>query len=640
MSGDTYAPEPDSIPIEFYSEEESGYVDEPTWANVDYEASAEAGEYTGGSAVQGARIQGNRKVNATMLVDTLCRVFAGLNGRKVATDLAPTMKLIRKFEASTLLSDDQMGAYNGLLDVFAFEVESDAGGLVLNVHDLPAATDSPDRVVRKLERIRQMSNDGQGANNPTGAWTAFLDLVQTDKMMDATARLQRAACDGAPTADVMDAYKALVASPPPAQQAGRKANIRRVSDFPALYNSGTMVSNRIGCGLPELDTELSDLNRGPDGYGFIGLGEGVVIGGATGTGKTSASYAMVPGCAYDAKAQGLGPVLLLHTEEESKDKAIGASFVELVGNEMQRGHHGEISEHVLIENIGSSRSKVAEIIFEHVVEGLEKVNGDGSDMSIRRYVPSVVFVDYAQALADSNENERQGQIRTAELMTRGVQACDPDEISKFSGVDWAVFSGGMAWPEALGDYRIAVVAFAQLNKFDAASATCKPGEKDFSRFAKEVVPGMETADSWVDPSGNTWAWEVKPGDMQMFSKQDITGANALNQNATSIIMLHRSRPYGGVDESGQIADTRARMIIDKARNGAGRGYAALEFKLNAERTRARYFCPNGEYVLARAIAADPDKAATTLNLDVYRREGDPVLPKRKTPSPWKRTPAY
>ena len=71
MSGDTYAPEPDSIPIEFYSEEESGYVDEPTWANVDYEASAEAGEYTGGSAVQGARIQGNRKVNATMLVDTL-----------------------------------------------------------------------------------------------------------------------------------------------------------------------------------------------------------------------------------------------------------------------------------------------------------------------------------------------------------------------------------------------------------------------------------------------------------------------------------------------------------------------------------------------------------------------------------------
>jgi hypothetical protein len=182
------------------------------------------------------------------------------------------------------------------------------------------------------------------------------------------------------------------------------------------------------------------------------------------------------------------------------------------------------------------------------------------------------------------------------------------------------------------------VVFAQLNKFNEEQAKFKAGSDDFERFSVPVVPGSGQGHEWVAGDTQTYGWEVRPGDFRVFDKQHITGANQMAQNADAILLLHRSNPYAQPDADGKhLLDTRARMIVRKARNGVKRGFVPLGFDLTPEGNKARYYDYDAEDALRNLSAED---AAASFDLDLYRRDGDPLLPNRGKRDPYGALPAY
>ena len=179
-------------------------------------------------------------------------------------------------------------------------------------------------------------------------------------------------------------------------------------------------------------------------------------------------------------------------------------------------------------------------------------------------------------------------------------------------------------------HRVAGIYMAQLVKQDDKSLLFRPGDRNCN-VADFALEDTDNPPVWTDQSGSGWSWEVKEGDLRLFKQNAIRGSGVILQNATAIIVLHRSRAYNnprkpgvGLDGRPHLVDTRARLLLDKTRTGSKLKFIPMIFDLDPEGVRARYIDSAAEEAMRQGLfEADA----------VFARSGDPILPVRPTVSP-------
>lgn len=456
--------------------------------------------------------------------------------------------------------------------------------------------------------------------NPMGSWVALCNEVQSRRTRRQIDVLATSIDAHASIAEQLGIYDKLE---PPATNVAviREEGIRTVDRLlEELEEAGaTSVPYRLSSGFPTLDASQTGDH---DELGLIAPGENLLILGPTGTGKSSLEYALHRGTTLSlTQAYPDALSILAHTEEESRVKAQAIGLCR-----GQRWHF--LAKNVIIENIGSSRRRLAQLFYETVAHAVRRSQETGRHPV--EFVVHKMHIDYLQAIAEQGETEQTSVITTSEMVLRGFQACNPAEIDKYSGVNFTRYTG-MKWPEELEHHRVAVISYGQLRKSGSdATVFYDPNNKRHSlnQFALE-----DTSDdpAWTDASGNKWCWEVQPGDFRLYTKDDIYGSSKPLQNATSVLLLHRSRPQKNPiayrDEHGRphLADTRARLILDKARNGQSALYVPMAFDVMPEGFRAQYYDVIGESLVNEKLI-DVE--------DYYGITGDPMIPRRPKRSPF------
>jgi len=457
--------------------------------------------------------------------------------------------------------------------------------------------------------------------NPIGFWVALCNEVQSRRTRRQIDVLAMSIDSHAPVVDQLDIYDRL--EPPATRVAVIREEGIRTADrlLEELEEAGaTSAPYRLSSGFPTLDASQTG---DKDEIGIIAPGENLLILGPTGTGKSSIEYALHRGTTLSlTQVYPDALSILAHTEEESRVKA------KAIGLERGQRWH-DLAKNVVIENIGSSRRRLAEMFYETVAHAVRRSQETGRHPV--EFVVHKMHIDYLQAIAEQGETEQTSVITTSELILRGFQACNPEEIEKYSHVNFTRYTG-MKWPDELEHHRVAVITYGQLRKSGSdATVFYDPNNKKHSlnQFSLEAPPADEPA--WTDPSGNGWCWKVEAGDFRLFTKDDIYGSSKPLQNATSVLLLHRSRPQKNpvswTDDSGRkhLADTRARLILDKARNGQNALYVPMAFDVMPDAFRAQYYDVIGESLVNEKLIEVDDR---------YQVSGDPMIPKRPKRSPF------
>lgn len=550
---------------------------------------------------------------AEEVFQTLRRLFAAANGM-LAADVDSLIGQIRvsKRVLDELTDEDRL-TFEGVLECADFEIAVLTPDAAFDLAASSHVTNQHERVQAFVDSLPSAEPIGEA--NPLGIWMALSNEVQARHTRRTASRLLGAIDDRAPVSEQLDIYDRLEA---PATKVAtvRETGLLTVDKmFAELEAQGVnLAPYRLSSGYPLLDaTQTGDGEE----LGVIAPGEMMLVLGATGTGKSSFEYALQRASTLDLTLRYPdAKSFLLHTEEASTDKARAIGL-----GRGQPWHF--LSKNVYVENIGSSRRRIAESIFEAVADAVRQSEKTGRNPL--EFVVHKVHLDYIQAVMEPGEDPNTAVNTTAELILRGIQECNPMEIEKFSGVNFERYTG-MRWPEELEHHRIAVVAYGQLRKATGDAVEYydpKNRKHSLSTFSIE-----DTSDDpgWVSPDGDRWCWEVKGGDFRLFTKNDIYGSSKPLQNATSVLLLHRSRPQKNPkewqDENGfwHLADERARLVLDKARNGQSALYVPMAFNVDPAGFRAQYYDVAAQQMV--------DQGHLDIEMDYYRQPGDPMIPKR------------
>ena len=580
--------------------------------------------------------------SADHVLSTIRLIVAAQNGAAVETASLFFSQIRGAESVLSRLPDLKQPIWIGLLELLEIDSANRKGSRV-DLHYLPLANSYDVLVQSELNLVSQISLR-EDLPEPESTWFALVEYVQRT-LSKTTAKRYLDALEKKDTVDSLVKLHRKIQ--PPTTKRDLFARQKLATARTVLEESRAAKAlapvNRLSFGLPTLDRALTNpTSREP--IGSIGLGEQMVIAGPTGTGKTSMFYTILASLVQDLVNQGKrdARVIALHTEETSEDKLRGAGF-----GEKQRNHH--LIDNLVIENIGSSRKRIVEVIYDVVIDAIERSRATGRP--VMDFAPYVFLLDYIQEINEPGENEVTSTLATAQLIKNGVQELNPEELAKYSGVVFSSYAG-MPWPEELRSHRIAVVTFAQLRKLedselyyradnkrlpvaDFAIEDTRPGLKDHT-FQGDLTECSSCSEvrvahpKWIGPDGSPYHWQVRDGDLRILKQNQIRGHGMILQAATTIVFLHRSQPRNNpaiTKPNGRrgLTDTRARLILDKTRTGSSLVYVPLAFDLTVDGHRARFYDEIAQIGL--------DRGLIKVDTSVYTHVGDPMLPPRAIVSP-------
>ncbi|MFM7089078.1 MAG: hypothetical protein ACKOW9_06155 [Candidatus Paceibacterota bacterium] len=536
------------------------------------------------------------------VLNALRCTLASVNGASPQT----ASKIIERVQASTnvlsKLPSKTRKTYKGVFEVLIFECTvSESRGVDLTY--LPVSKVYSKDVRDELSKIKEVKAE-QVPTDPHAFWFSLVESIQRQRTRSAAMTLAEKIKVGAPLVELLPAFKAV--EPPTTQKKSiRTGKVRSAFEFASELRAerAGKPNFRFSSGLPTLDLGYTGVDE-PEG--FITPGQFSVVMGPTGTGKSSFSYSVTPAFGLDLLNWGLSEAyqVFFHTEEESIDKLKG--FRMDMG---QKYHH--LAKNLVIDAIGTSRTRMAETLYDLVISADEKSRK--SRKPITEYLPYIVQLDYLQSIQESGEDEKEATAKTAEFLLRGVAAWNPEEMAKFSGVDFRSYAG-MSWPIGMDNHRVAVLAYAQLVKVSDETLYYKPNKR-----------GTQLSDFVLLDDKDNPKWDLKEGDLRLFGKNQMRGSGVVANNAHSIVILHRSVPYnnpsvknktGGIS----LSDTRARVLFEKSRTGSRISYAPMRFDVQSNGFRAQYF----DEIAERAVA----EGKLTNVHESYIEKGDPMLPNR------------
>lgn len=555
----------------------------------------------------------------TDVLGALRRILAACHGRSGQE----TADVVKQINAATpvleRLKEETRKTYRAVLELL-LDTAVATRGTTVDLEDLPLRSLYDLSVRRELDEIASIAKSGDVPADPSLEFFALRESVQRDRARHAALNYASAIESREDLVDLVKRYGKI--EPPTTRAAAvRERAAKSVNQLAAEYKRATsgLGKLRLSSGYRTLDIAFTADN---EPLGFIAPGEGFVVAGPTGTGKSSWTYGVVPSMVQDLINWGKpnAKIMFLHTEEESIDKA--RAMMLLPSQPL-----AHLADNLIMVNVGTSRKLMAMAIYDTVQDASLQSRETG--LPITEFLPYALVLDYIQSISEQGESEVVATATTAEFLLRGVQAWNPEEMAKFSGLSYREYTGS-PWPEGMEHHRVAGIYMAQLVKQDDKSLLFRPGDRNCN-VADFALEDTDNPPVWTDSSGSGWSWEVKEGDLRLFKQNAIRGSGVILQNATAIIVLHRSRAYNnprkpglGPDGRPHLVDTRARLLLDKTRTGSKLKFIPMTFDLDPDAVRARYIDSAAEEAMRQGLfEAD----------SVFARSGDPILPIRPTVSP-------
>lgn len=584
------------------------YLDEHFEDTVlDVEFVDESDVFVPAPAKAGTRFSADRLRERVSAV--LRRVLSSLDG----SDPVSAQQLIHRIQSSErvlkVLPEDRRHVVLAVLEVLAHEASVLSNGR-LDLGNLPVLEEYEAEVSDEVALIAAEAGVSS-PSDPHAEWQDLVESVQRAHTRWAALDLATGIEKKLPVFDLMDRFRRV--EPPTAVKSVRRERgaktAREVAEQVRVASAGR-APYRFSSGLPTLDIGYTGAD---EAKGFIAPGQFNVVMGPTGTGKSSFANSVVPAINLDLKHWGLENALqvVFHTEEESIDKLKG--FRMDIG---QKYHH--LAENLIVDACGTSRRRLAETLYDLVIRADNLARS--TKRPITEFLPYVVQLDYIQSIQEPEDKDpATASAITAEFLLRGVCAWNPEEMAKFSGVDFREYAGA-AWPSGMEDHRVAVIAYAQLVKVDDSTLYYQPNRR-----------GVQVSDFALLNEKDEPMWDVREGDLRLFGKNQMRGSGIIAQNAHAIVILHRSVPYNNParkDEDGglHLTDTRARILFDKSRSGSRMAYAPMRFDVQSTGFRAQYFDELAERAIAQGKLTDVHPSFT--------EPGDPILPNRPFRDPF------
>lgn len=545
------------------------------------------------------------------IVKTLRIVIASLDGKSIESANLTLDSIINAKKVLNKLDRKAHEIYKGIFEIIRHEI------VVSNNDKLSISSSSIIKLYKKSVQdeikniIREIPNISSVDGN--SLWHALIEEVQREETRLNASLLVEGIDENLNAEELINRFNKI--DIPTTKKVKSKSKNGLNTAKVVINNNYTSIANgngvRFSSGLPTLDHGYT--NKG-ERLGFITPGQFIVVMGATGTGKSSFVNTITPALGQDLLNYGLidAKQVLFHTEEESIDKIKGFKM-----SPNDKFYH--LSENLIIENVGTSRKKMAEVLYDLVIEADSRAKRE--NRSILDFLPYVVQLDYIQSIIESNEDEVKASAITAEFLLRGVTAWNPNEMAKFGGISFREYSG-MQWPSGMENHRVAVIGYAQLVKINDESLFYRSGKRN-----------QNLEDFVILDENNKPFWDVKENDLRLFRKNQMRGSGVIANNAHAIIILHRSVPYNNpsvVSNDGKISlsDTRARILFDKSRTGSRLAYAPLKFDVQKNGFRTQFYDELAERAITQGklINYDPN---------THIEYGDPIIPRREELDPLK-----
>lgn len=603
----------DEVLLEFHDESYDASASESY--DVKHEDDASAGDrFEGRPTATSMPRQG--RLDAGSLRDRVDRVLRSTLSWVHNAEPHAASQLLQRIDSSErvlkVLSDERRMVVRSVLEVLAHECSVLSSGRI-DLGHLPVLEEYNVDVSEEIEAVRREVGVSTPAD-PHAEWQDLVEGVQRAHTRFSALDLAKGIEAKMPVFDLMERFRRI--EPPTVVRSDRRQRGTMTADKivdMARSASAGRTAYRFSSGLPTLDLGYTGVN---EARGFIAPGQFNVVMGPTGTGKSSFANTIVPAINLDMQNWGLehGLQVVFHTEEETIDK--------LKGFRMDSGQkYHPLAKNLVVDACGTSRKRLAETLYDLVIRADEMSRE--SKRPITEFLPYVVQIDYIQSIQEPEDKDpATASAITAEFFLRGVCAWNPEEMAKFSGVDFREYAGA-AWPTGMEQHRVAVIAYAQLVKIDDSTLYYQAGKR-----------GVQMSDFALLGDGDEPLWDVREGDLRLFGKNQMRGSGIIAQNAHAIVILHRSVPYNNPavkDESGELhlSDTRARILFDKSRSGSRMTYAPMRFDVQSTGFRAQYF----DEVAERAISA----GKLTDVHSSYSEPGDPILPQRPHRDPFGET---